>query len=53
MRFGPCGRVIGRMDRIVSRGDRRGEMRADLDAWAKARLGKIVHSTSELVNRGA
>jgi hypothetical protein len=22
--------------------------RADLDAWARARLGKLVHSTSEL-----
>jgi hypothetical protein len=24
--------------------------RDDLDAWAKARLGKLVHSTSELDN---
>ena len=27
--------------------------RADLDAWANRRLGKLVHSTSELVDRGA
>ena len=27
--------------------------RDDLDAWANQRLGKLVHSTSELVNRGA
>jgi hypothetical protein len=27
--------------------------RDDLDAWAKDRLGKLVHSTSELVDRGA
>ena len=27
--------------------------RDDLDAWAKQRLGKIVHSTSELVDCGA
>jgi hypothetical protein len=27
--------------------------RDDLDAWAKARLGKLVHSTSELGDRGA
>ena len=27
--------------------------RDDLDAWAKQRLGKLVHSTSELVDRGA
>jgi hypothetical protein len=26
--------------------------RDDLDAWAKSRLGKPVHSTSELINRG-
>ena len=27
--------------------------RDDLDAWANQRLGKLVHSTSELVDRGA
>jgi hypothetical protein len=27
--------------------------RDDLDAWAKARLGKLVHSTSELGDGGA
>ena len=27
--------------------------RDDLDAWAKQRLGKLVHSTSELVDCGA
>ena len=27
--------------------------RDDLDAWANRRLGKLVHSTSELVGRGA
>ena len=27
--------------------------RDDLDAWAKQRLGKLVHSTSEFANRGA
>jgi hypothetical protein len=26
--------------------------RGDLDAWAKQRLSKLVHSTSELVNHG-
>jgi hypothetical protein len=27
--------------------------RDDIDAWAKQRLGKLVHSTSELGSRGA
>jgi hypothetical protein len=27
--------------------------RQDLDAWADQRLGKLVHSTSELTNHGA
>jgi hypothetical protein len=26
--------------------------RDDLDAWAKQRLGKLVHSTSELIDHG-
>jgi hypothetical protein len=27
--------------------------RTDLDAWANRRLGKLVHSTSELIDQGA
>lgn len=41
---GPAFRKAGKFP-IYSRGD--------LDAWAKHRLGKLVRSTSELIDRGA
>ena len=40
---GPAFRKAGKFP-VYSRGD--------LDAWAKQRLSKLVHSTSELVNHG-
>jgi hypothetical protein len=41
---GPAFRKAGKFP-IYSRGD--------LDAWAEHRLGKLVRSTSELIDRGA
>ena len=41
---GPAFRKAGKFP-IYSRGD--------LDAWAEHRLGKLVRSTSELIERGA